>query len=145
MISIWITDEHRRIVSAPPGQWETGSATAGTNMLVIDPEKKYQEILGFGGAFCDASCYTFSQLSDSSPAELFHDLFHLSEMAPNVCRTWIGSADSATNVYSYDDGEVDPDLTRFSIEHDREYILPRLRQAWSDVYRSRRIGGSEVQ
>jgi glucosylceramidase len=50
-------------------------------------------------------------------------------MGLNVCRTCIGSADSAATVYSYDEGDVDPDLTRFSIEHDREYILPILREA----------------
>ena len=31
--------------------------------------------------------------------------------------------------YSHDDGEADPELTRFSLEHDRQYILPVLRQA----------------
>jgi glucosylceramidase len=50
-------------------------------------------------------------------------------MAFSVCRTCIGSPDSATKVYSYDDGELDPDLTRFTIAHDREYILPILREA----------------
>jgi glucosylceramidase len=50
-------------------------------------------------------------------------------MGLNVCRTCIGSADSATAVYSYDDGDLDPDLRRFSIDRDREYILPILREA----------------
>jgi glucosylceramidase len=32
-------------------------------------------------------------------------------------------------VYSFDEGEPDPDLKRFSIEHDRKYLLPMLRAA----------------
>src|SRR6185369_4720668 len=31
--------------------------------------------------------------------------------------------------YSFDEGEPDPELSRFSIDHDREYILPILREA----------------
>ena len=40
-------------------------------------------------------------------------------------------ADSAATLYSYDDGDADPDLRRFSIDHDREYILPILRRVHS--------------
>jgi len=50
-------------------------------------------------------------------------------MGLSTGRICVGSSDYSTKVYSYDDGEPDPDLTRFSIEHDREYILPMLRQA----------------
>jgi glucosylceramidase len=50
-------------------------------------------------------------------------------MGLSVCRTCIGSSDYSTKLYSYDDGDADPDLTRFSIETDRAYILPMLREA----------------
>lgn len=129
MINLWITDEKRRLAPAPALDWKTAPAAAAANTIVIEPQTKYQEILGFGGAFSGASCYMFSQLSDAAREELFQKLFHPSEMAFNLCRTCIGSADSATRVYSYDDGEVDPDLSRFSIAPDREFILPMLRQA----------------
>lgn len=129
MINLWITDEKRRIALAPALDWNGATTMPGANTIIIDREKRYQEILGFGGAFSDASCFTFSQLPEPARSELLHQLFHPSEMAFNVCRTCIGAADSATKVYSYNDGDVDPDLTRFSIEGDREYILPMLRQA----------------
>ena len=47
-------------------------------------------------------------------------------MGLNVCRTCIGASDYSTKLYSYDEGDPDPDLKRFSIEHDRAYILPML-------------------
>lgn len=47
----------------------------------------------------------------------------------NVCRTCIGASDYSTKVYSFDEGDPDPELRRFSIDHDREYILPMLREA----------------
>src|SRR6202007_517109 len=54
---------------------------------------------------------------------------HPSEMGLSVGRIGVGASDYSTKLYSYDEGEPDPDLARFSIEHDREYILPMLRQA----------------
>jgi glucosylceramidase len=50
-------------------------------------------------------------------------------MGFGVCRTCIGSSDYATVAYSYDDGDPDPDLHRFSIDYDRAYVLPMLRLA----------------
>jgi glucosylceramidase len=71
----------------------------------------------------------FNQLAPSVRAQLFHEMFHPSEMGLSVCRICVGASDYALKVYSFDEGEPDPDLTRFSIEHDRAYILPMLRQA----------------
>jgi len=86
-------------------------------------------VLGFGAAFTDAACYTFSRLGPAAREALFHELFHPSEMGLSVCRTCIGSSDYSTEVYSYDEGEPDPELQRFSIDHDRSYLLPMLREA----------------
>jgi glucosylceramidase len=71
----------------------------------------------------------FNQLAAEKRAELFHELFHRSEMDLNVCRTCIGASDYSTKIYSFDEGDPDPELKRFSIDHDREYILPMLREA----------------
>jgi glucosylceramidase len=128
-LKTWVTDERRRISPGAAIEWTRVEGGVGADVLSVSPEKKYQEILGFGAAFSDASCYTFNQLSASARSQLFRTLFHPSEMGLNVCRTCIGSADSATAVYSYDDGDLDPDLRRFSIDRDREYILPILREA----------------
>ncbi|MHB8525083.1 MAG: glycoside hydrolase family 30 protein [Candidatus Acidiferrales bacterium] len=127
-ISVWVTAGKDRFAAAPRAAWRSAQQT-GARQIHLDPSQKFQEILGFGGAFTDASCYTFNQLAPSARAQLFHEMFHPSEMGLNVCRTCIGSSDYSTKLYSFDDGPADPDLTRFSIEHDREYILPVLRQA----------------
>ena len=46
----------------------------------------------------------------------------------SVCRTCIGSSDYSSKLYTYDDGDPDPELKRFSIDHDRQYILPAMRR-----------------
>jgi glucosylceramidase len=128
-ITVRVTDGKRRFEGAPALAWRQGSANPATEVIALNPEKKFQEILGFGAAFTDAACYMFNQLSANSRESLFHELFHPSELGLNVCRTCIGASDYSTEAYGFDEGEPDPDLKRFSIEHDRAYILPTLRQA----------------
>src|ERR1700678_4581170 len=128
-ISIWVTSGDERFAAAPQATWHPASESPATDPLALNPTMKFQEVLGFGGAFTDATCYTFNRLSPPEREKLFHELFHPSEMGLSVGRICVGSSDYSTKVYSFDDGDPDPDLTRFSIEHDREYILPVLRQA----------------
>src|SRR5271170_1757958 len=128
-ISVWVTSGDERFVVAPRVTWRPASGTPLNDQLQLNPSIKFQETLGFGGAFTDATCYMFNQLAPSAREQLFHELFHPSEMGLSTGRVCVGASDYSTKVYSYDDGEPDPDLTRFSIDHDREYILPMLRQA----------------
>ena len=128
-ISAWVTSGEERFAAAPRAKWIPASTSAGTDQIQLDPSKKFQDILGFGGAFTDAACYTLNQLAPSAREQLLHEMFHPSEMGLSVCRTCIGASDYSASLYSFDDGDADPDLTRFSIEHDRAYILPVLREA----------------
>jgi glucosylceramidase len=128
-ISIWVTSGDERFAAAPRATWRPASGTPGSDQIRLNPNLKFQQILGFGGAFTDAACYTFNQLAPAAREQLFHELFHPSEMGLSVGRICVGSSDYSTKLYSYDEGEPDPELKRFSIEHDREYILPVLRQA----------------
>jgi glucosylceramidase len=127
-ISIWFTNDRDRYVSGAKARWQSASEPSGPDSVRLVTGNMFQDILGFGGCFSDAACYQISQLQASLREEFLHDLFHPSEMGLSVNRTCIGAADSAAKVYSYDEGEADPELKRFSIDHDREYILPVLRR-----------------
>lgn len=130
-VRVWITDANRRLASAPDIAWSNSAPGQVAAGVVLRPELKFQQMLGFGGAMTDAACYVFSRLPVASRANLFHSLFSPSELAFNVCRICIGSSDCSTSLFSYDDGDCDPDLRRFSIERDRGYVLPILREARS--------------
>jgi glucosylceramidase len=96
----------------------------------IDPGQSYQEMLGFGAAFTDASCYLFDRMEAHNRAALLAELFGPEGLRFSVARTCIGASDYSVKAYSFDDSpEPDPDLTQFTIEHDRAYILPSLRAA----------------
>src|SRR5882762_10328257 len=128
-LEVWVTNPNRRCERTETIPWKTRSASAAETVIALDPAKQFQTLLGFGAAFTDASCYVFNQLSTDAREHLFHEMFHPTELGFNVCRTCMGSSDYSTSVFSYDEGDPDPNLERFSIAHDREYILPILRQA----------------
>ena len=128
-ITSWVTNENMRFQRQDPLQWHPASRRTVDNVISLHPEIKFQEILGFGAAFTDAACFTFNRLTASTRQQLFRELFQPSEMNLNVCRTCIGASDYSSKVYSYDEGDADIELRRFSIDHDREYILPILREA----------------
>lgn len=127
-ISVWVTNDKLRFAGANPIAWQPAGGRSA-DAIVLNPANKFQEILGFGAALTDAACYTFNRLAPDVRKRLFHELFHPSEMGFNICRTCIGSSDYATKVYSYDEGDPDPTLSRFSIDYDRAYILPIMREA----------------
>jgi len=128
-ISVWTTRGEDRLRKQSAARWKNAHGAGDANSVVIDPAKSYQEILGFGAAFTDAACYTFNRLDPSARETLFHELFHPSELGLSVCRTCVGSSDYSTEAFTYDEGDPDPDLSRFSIAHDRPYVLPILREA----------------
>ena len=128
-ISVWTTDESQRMKQGPSVAWRPATGAASPDDIVLNVAEKFQPILGFGAAFTDAACYTFNRLDPTVREKLFHEMFHPSEMGLSVCRTCIGSSDYSASLYSFDEGDPDPDLTRFSIDHDRAYILPMLREA----------------
>jgi len=132
-IAVWRTNAKQRFAAGQPISWRQVPAgpppdPPPTNAIRFIVGNKFQAVLGFGGCFSDAACYVINQLHQPLREELLHEMFHPSEMALNVNRTCIGSADSAATLYSYDEGDADPELKRFSIDHDREYILPILRR-----------------
>lgn len=128
-VRVWATFRDRRYAQADPLAWKPATEVAA-DAIALDPGATRQEILGFGGALTDAACFVLSQLPQSERQAVMHDLFAPGEMALNVCRTCIGSSDYSRSVYSFDESsEPDPELKTFSIDHDKAYILPVLRDA----------------
>ena len=128
-VKMWSTFRDRRHVQGDELAWKP-AGTIAADAIALDPSATRQEMLGFGAALTDASCYVVSQLREDERAALMHELFDPREMAINVCRTCIGSSDYSTELFSYDDSEQDdPELKKFSIDRDKKYVLPALRQA----------------
>ena len=126
----YVTSSDKKCAEVPAGSFHSATKEElGSADSVTITNTKKQEVLGFGAAFTDAACYNLKDLSADARAKLFNDFFSSSEMGLSVCRICMGSSDYATKAYSYDDGDADPDMKRFSIAHDKQYILPMLKEA----------------
>ncbi len=125
-----VTDKSgKRLAAGAEIAWTKVAKNAAAADVTVDTTKPAQTILGFGAAFTDASCFTLSRLGDNDRANLLHTMFGQDQHALSMGRIPIGASDYSAAAYSYDDGAADPDLKRFSIDHDRDYILPTLRAA----------------
>ncbi|HET7105155.1 MAG TPA: twin-arginine translocation signal domain-containing protein, partial [Terracidiphilus sp.] len=128
-VKVWSTFRDRRHATDESLAWKPVKQVAA-DAIALDPGATMQEILGFGAAMTDASCYVLSRLNDTERATVMHEMFAPEEMAMNVCRTCIGSSDYSRTLYSFDESDTpDPGLKKFSIDHDKAYILPMLREA----------------
>jgi glucosylceramidase len=127
-IAIWQTAGSARHAAQQAAKW-SAQRKQTAHVIEIDPNREFQSVLGFGAALTDAACFTINRLAPDARKQLLHELFHPSELGFNISRVCIGSSDYATKQYSYSEGaDPDPELKRFSIDHDKAYILPILRE-----------------
>lgn len=125
MIRVRQTAGDMRFAAAPTLGWQADSGD-GPDAVTLDPTTSFQQILGFGAAFTEASAWLISRMASAARAQLMHELFSADGLGINVTRCCIGSSDYATAMFSYDEGAPDPTLARFSIDRDRAYVLPEL-------------------
>lgn len=98
--------------------------------IMIDAEKTFQTIEGFGGAITDASAETFYKLPANKQNEILNAYFNPSEgIGYSFCRTHINSCDFSSESYAYSEVEGDADLKQFSINHDLQYRIPLTKAA----------------
>jgi glucosylceramidase len=106
----------------------------GAAVINIDDRVRYQRVTGFGGAMTDTSAWLlYDELSPATRAAVMNELFGAHGIHLNFLRLPIGASDFTKDgaPYSYDDMSPlasDPLLAHFSIDHDRAYIVPALRQ-----------------
>lgn len=95
----------------------------------LQPEKTFQEILGFGGSFTEASGYLLNQLSQENRTKILEAYFSEAGANYSLTRTHINSCDFSLSQYAYTDDPEDLKLEKFSIEPDRDDILPMILDA----------------
>lgn len=128
-VKAWRTAGRQYCQPIEPPVWKQTIASAPLS-IQLDPSQRYQEVLGFGAALTDASCYLLHQLDSDRRRALLDECFGPSGLRFSVARTTIGASDYSLSPYSYDESsEPDPELKHFSIDHDRKYILPMLQAA----------------
>jgi glucosylceramidase len=93
------------------------------------PETKYQTITGFGGSFTEASASLLNRLSKENRALILEAYFAHEGANYSLTRTHMNSCDFSLGNYSYAPLEGDKELKSFSIEEDRDDIIPMIHEA----------------
>ena len=97
--------------------------------IFVEPSKKFQKFMGIGGAATDASAEVFAKLSKEKQTEFLNAYYDKQKgIGYSLLRTTIQSSDFSSGSYSYIK-EGDRDLKTFSIEHDKQYRIPLIKQA----------------
>ncbi|MFT6796556.1 MAG: glucosylceramidase [Maribacter sp.] len=105
------------------------SEAEGAIQIRLVPSEKYQTITGFGGSFTEASAHLLNQLSKENRAKVLNAYFGDDGARYSLTRTHMNSCDFSLGNYSYAPIAEDVRLEHFSIEEDRDDIIPMIKEA----------------
>ncbi len=104
-------------------------ASEERSQIALNPEKKYQTITGFGGAFTESSAYLLNKLSKANRNEILKAYFSKEGANYSLTRTHMNSCDFSLTNYSYTPVEDDMTLEHFTIEEDMDDLIPMIKDA----------------
>jgi len=107
---------------------EFSPGDAPVNIKIL-PGETYQTITGFGGSFTEASASLLNRLSPEHRHRILEAYFGESGAKYSLTRTHMNSCDFSLSNYSYAPVAGDAALEHFSIEEDRDDILPMIKDA----------------
>lgn len=115
---------------------EIGISVATDNSLPtieVQPEKTFQEMDGFGYTLTGGSAFHINNMSAAKRHELLTELFAFDKenIGISYLRISLGASDLDAEVFSYNDlpeGETDVNMERFSLEPDRKFLIPVLKE-----------------
>ncbi len=113
---------------ADKGELNVQSGSASGTLIELSPDELRQEIIGFGGALTESSAAVLAALSQVQRQEVIDAYFSPEGAGYTLARTHIASCDFSIASYQYST-TADPALSDFSIDHDKDLLIPLLKDA----------------
>lgn len=124
------------VSSSPDSTWQTiriktiYNSERSDSIIRVFPDNKHQLIDGFGGCFNELGWVALNSLLPEEQEKIIRALFDTIDGCKfNICRMPIGANDYALDWYSHDETKDDFDMKDFSIERDRQSLIPYIRKA----------------
>jgi glucosylceramidase len=129
------------VLTTDQARWEKQPALAASalssdvprpaNTIIIDRQAHDQPIVGWGGCFNELGWKALLTLSPEARASVLRTLFDpgVDGLDLNLCRMPIGASDFALDGYSLDDTKDDYEMKYFSIDRDRQLLIPYIKAA----------------
>ncbi len=131
-ISVYTTakDTDKRLTLTHTLGFASGKQPPETDISIfVNPNIRYQTMIGIGGAITDAAAETFAKLSPAKQQELMNAYYNKDTgIGYTWARTTIHSSDFSSGSYTYIK-EGDKKLSSFSIKHDQQYRIPLIKKA----------------
>ncbi|MFK8059808.1 MAG: glycoside hydrolase family 30 beta sandwich domain-containing protein [Polaribacter sp.] len=105
------------------------TADKNASTIKLNPEKTFQTITGFGGAFTESSAYLLNKLSQKNRDTILQAYFAEDGANYSLTRTHMNSCDFSLSQYSYSPVENDMDLEHFTIKDDMDDLIPMIKDA----------------
>ena len=100
-----------------------------TTTIDLDTTSELQTITGFGGAFTESSAYLLNQVSKENRTRILKAYFANEGARYSLTRTHMNSCDFSLNNYSYTPVAGDKNLEHFSIDEDKDDLIPMIKDA----------------
>ncbi len=98
--------------------------------LWVDSARRFQTLLGFGGAFTESAAVTWQKLSEPRREEVLRAYFDDSMgHGYAMCRVHMNSCDFSLGNYAHVETPGDTELKSFSIARDRQALIPFIKAA----------------
>ena len=94
----------------------------------VSDKPSNESFSGFGVAVTASSCYELSTMSEEQRNAFLSDIYGKDGLNLSVARVSIGSSDYSPAVYSYCETPGDTELKTFSVDEDREYVIPMIKE-----------------
>ncbi|KZC41308.1 MULTISPECIES: glycoside hydrolase family 30 protein [Rhodanobacter] len=132
-VRLWLSTADRRLLLARQPDIEAGTGEPSPADVVIDIDRKYQSIVGFGAALTDSSAWLLqNRLNAPQRAALLHELFGPPPaLNLSMARLTIGASDFSLQPYTLDDlpaGDTDPQLLHFNVAANLQDVMPTMRE-----------------
>lgn len=120
-----------------PVECNVSDAVVDAKTICIDPSATAQTIKGFGTCFNELGWASLQLLPEATIDEIFTELYTPAGANFNRARMSMGANDFALDYYSPADTDGDFELRDFSIERDKQTLIPMMKhalQANPDIY-----------
>lgn len=134
-VEFWLTKPDQSVLfkKQPVSLLFAKAASAGGNTIEVDATKTFQTMDGFGYCLTGGSASLINSLPAAEQNTLLHELFGKEETGIGVSylRISIGASDLSSTTFTYDDmpdGETDALLQHFTIEKEKQDLIPVLKK-----------------
>lgn len=103
--------------------------TKNAASIIVDLNREKQTITGFGGAFTEASASLLNKLGEENRTKILNAYFAKEGANYSLTRTHMNSCDFSLENYSYTPVEGDTNLDHFSVEEDKDDLIPMIKEA----------------